>query len=117
MHIEEQIERSSESNGNTSRRFSVFVLSFVVAFTVFLFFTALMMSVPGVLVSSKMKMLTISVIGAGISLVIGIWKFESTDAPITHYPVGPILCIILFLELGVCIFNLIDMYLHPSHYI
>jgi hypothetical protein len=43
---------------------------------------------------------------SGASLLIGVWNFRATDAPIANWPLGPVLGIFVGLEFGLCVIAL-----------
>jgi hypothetical protein len=71
----------------------------------FLLFMASMLMVPGILPSTKLWMLTVAGVGAAVSLGVGMWRFGSTEAPATLWPLGPVAGVGLLLELAYCAIN------------
>jgi hypothetical protein len=69
---------------------------------VFLLFMVSMLMVPGIQPSMKMWMLTFAGVGVAISLGVGLWRFGSTEAPATLWPLGPVGSVVLLLELAYC---------------
>lgn len=55
--------------------------------------------------SIKMWMLAVAGLGMVISLGVGMWRFGSTEAPATLWPLGPVMGVTLLLELAYCAIN------------
>jgi len=83
-----------------SSLFSTFVFSLVL----FVIFT-----VPGVPKLQKLSMYAAAGLFLALSLVVGIWRFESTEAPITFWPAGTLTGVFLGAELAVCVVGLIQV--------
>lgn len=81
-------------------------LSAAISTLLFLLFMTIMLTVPGIMPFTKIWMLSVVGIAAAISLGIGMWRFGSTEAPITVWPLGPILGVVLLLELADCAINI-----------
>jgi hypothetical protein len=94
-------------------RFRIYRIWSVVATILFLFFMTTMLMVPGVLPSAKLWMLTIAGISVAVPLVIGVWKFSSTDAPVMEWPLGPLLGVILLGELAECVISVVLLLRNP----
>ncbi len=77
-------------------------ISAVVSTLLFLLFMASMLMVPGVLSSTKIWMLAVAGVGVAISLGVGMWRFGSTEAPAMIWPLGPVMGVMLLLELAYC---------------
>ena len=47
----------------------------------------------------------LSVVGVAVatSLGVGAWRFSSTEAPIAVWPLGPMVAVVLLLELAYCV--------------
>jgi hypothetical protein len=86
-------------------RFWLFWSSAIGATFVFLLFMASMLMVPGIPPSTKMWMLAIAGGGVAVSLGLGMWRFGSTEAPATLWPLGAIAVTALLLELVYCATN------------
>jgi len=69
----------------------------------YLIFTAAMLMVPGILPSSKIAILSAVGASLAISLGVGMWRFGSTEAPATLWPLGPVSGVVLLLELAYCL--------------
>jgi hypothetical protein len=80
-------------------------ISAAISTLLFLLFMATMLMVPGIMPSTKMWMLSVVGFAAAISLLVGTWRFGSTEAPVTVWPLGPILGVVLLLELAYCVIN------------
>jgi hypothetical protein len=83
-------------------RFWTYWIMAVAATLLYLLFTATMLTVPGILSSSKIVMLTAIGTSLAIALGVGMWRFGSTDAPATLWPLGPVSGVVLLLELAHC---------------
>ena len=103
---------AEEPRGSRIRSW-VYWLSAVASTLLFLLFMATMLMVPGILPSTKMWMLMAVGVGAAISLGVGMWRFGSTDAPATLWPLGPVAGVMLLLELGYCAINVFLLAPHP----
>jgi len=75
----------------------------------FFLFMATMMVVPGILLETKLWMLSLAGLAAAISLVIGLWRFASTDAPVADRPFGPIIAVVLLIEMAECGISLVQL--------
>lgn len=84
-------------------RFWMYWISAAVSTLVFLLFLATLMMVPGIVPSTKMWMLSVVGVALAISLGVGAWRFSSTEAPITVWPLGPMVAVVLLLELAYCV--------------
>jgi hypothetical protein len=94
-------------------RFLIYWISAVVATLIFLLFMTTMLMVPGVLPGAKLWMLSIAGVAVAISLGIGVWKFSSTDAPVTAWPLGPLVGVILLGELAECVISVVLLLRSP----
>jgi hypothetical protein len=83
-------------------RFWMYWITAVASTLLYLFFTATMLMVPGILPSSKILILTAVGTSLAIALGVGMWRFGSTDAPATLWPLGPVSGVVLLLELVHC---------------
>jgi len=72
-----------------------------------------MMMVPGIPDVDKLWMLSIASFLVLIPLLVGAWKFSSTDAPLTSWPMGPLVSMALLLELAICIWGFIEVLWKP----
>jgi hypothetical protein len=110
----EILEQGTGAVRASSARFWMYWVSSVVATLIFLFFMTMMLMVPGVLPDAKLWMLSIAGLAATVSLVIGMWKFGSTEAPVTAWPLGPISGVVLFIEVAMCTVSVV-LILHSPH--
>jgi hypothetical protein len=94
----------TERPNNRVRSYSYWI-SAAVSTILFLIFSATMLTVPGILASTRMWMLSVAGIAVAISLGIGIWRFGSTEAPAMVWPAGTMLSVVLLLELADCLIN------------
>jgi hypothetical protein len=101
-------DRVSGSEKDQGRlRFQLYWALSGLATLVFLLFVFLMMMVPGVPDTDKLWMLSISSVLLLIPLLVGVWKFDSSDAPLTSWPLGPLVSVILLIELTWCVASLV----------
>lgn len=84
-----------------------FVVTSSCATLVFVLLTAEMMLVPGITSRSKLGMLSIAGVGLLVSLGVGGWKYETTEAPLTSWRLGPIFSVVLAIELIFCLVDTI----------
>ena len=70
------------------------------------------MMVPGILPGEKRWMFGTDAILLVCALIIGLWRFQTTDAPISQLPVGSVLGVIVILEIIFCIAALIGVGSH-----
>jgi len=84
-------------------RYWMYWLSAVVSTLVFLLFLVTGLMVPGIAPSTKIWMLCIAGVAVATSLGVGAWRFSSTEAPITVWPLGPMVAVVLLLELAYCV--------------
>jgi hypothetical protein len=87
-------------------RLWMYWITSIVATLILLYFVFIMMMVPGVLPSAKLWMLSIAAVALVVPLGVGLWKVSTTEAPFAAWPLGPIMGVILLLELTLCIFNI-----------
>ena len=94
-------------------RFWMYWITSILSTLLFLSLMTTMMMVPGV--SSGEKVLMLSVAGAAIAvaLVIGVWRFASTDAPVMTWPLGPIMGVILLCEFAECVASIVLLLRSP----
>jgi hypothetical protein len=97
-------------------RLRIYLVSSALATLIFLLFVFLLMMVPGVPPVQKIWMLSIAAIFFSVPLVIGTWKFNTTEAPLTVWPVGTVVFVILMLEMAVCLINIVDLVLIVHRY-
>ncbi|ADV82021.1 hypothetical protein [Terriglobus saanensis] len=103
MAIDNNITTADSTElGANRKRYWMYWASAVASSLLFLFFVASMLIVPGVTSSRKIWMLTVMGVGAAASLGIGLWRFRSTEAPATLWPLGPIIGVVLLLEFAYC---------------
>ena len=101
MKTEMGTEHYREPRSNRIR-FWMYWISSGIATLIFLLFMATMLMVPGVLPSTKLWMLSVAGAAAAISLSVGVWRFGSTEAPVMAWPLGPVMGVVLLLELAEC---------------
>jgi hypothetical protein len=94
-------------------RLRAFWVASALGTVVFLLFVYLMMMVPGVPAAQKIWMLSIAGGLLVVPLGIGIWKFGTSDAPIMARPLGPVVWVLLLLELGVCVLGIFQVIAAP----
>jgi len=97
---------SFEKSGKT--RFHCFWISTVLSTLIFLLFAFISM-VPGMLPSDQRLLYSIVSLLLISSLLIGLWRFGTTDAPMAQRPLGPLLGVVLGTELVICIATLIKI--------
>jgi hypothetical protein len=106
MHTDVPSEdKSRELRGKRVRSW-VYWVSAAVSTLLFLEFAATMLMVPGIRPSTKIWMLSVVGVALAISLGVGTWRFTSTEAPVTIWPLGPMVCVVLLLELAECVINI-----------
>jgi hypothetical protein len=97
------------SAANSGRaRFYWFLGTSIVSSLVFVLFMFTCMMVPGIPPSQKRWMFGSDATLLAGSLFIGLWRFATTDAPISQQPVGSVLGVIITLETLFCIATLIE---------
>jgi hypothetical protein len=101
MHMNMVSEETREARTRRVRSWTYWISAVASTFLFFLFMASMLM-VPGVLSSTKMWMLTIAGLGVAVSLGLGVWRFGSTEAPATVWPLGPVMGVMLLLELAYC---------------
>lgn len=115
--MQSNIKTATHGDGpvqSSRTRFWMYWISSLLATIIFLFFMTTMLMVPGVLPGAKLSMLSIAGVAVAISLGIGVWKFSSTDAPVTAWPLGPLVGVILLGELAECVISVV-LLLRNSH--
>jgi hypothetical protein len=106
---ENDLGNGTEASSRSGRFYwflSLAILSSLL-FGLFIFFC---MMVPGVLPSEKRWMFGIAATLLALPLIIGLWRFAATDAPVNKLPFGPVMELIVALEFAECIAVLI----HPG---
>jgi hypothetical protein len=83
-----------------------------IATFIFSAFMCVMMMVPGVPDNNKLWMLSISGLLLLIPILVGAWKFSSTDAPLMSWPFGPLVSVVLLIQLGWCFAGLAAILTH-----
>jgi Na+/proline symporter len=95
------------------RRKKLYWLLSAVSSAVFLLFVFLLMMVPREDTPTELVtplwMLSAAGIMLVVSLVIGVWRPLTSQAPVASAPSGSIVAVLLVLELGVCIFGVISI--------
>jgi hypothetical protein len=95
----ETMDRSAEVGRR--RKHVYWVLSAVSTF-VFVLFVFMLMMVPGVVDATKLWMLSIAAAMLTLSLLLGVWRPQTSEAPITAGMSASVIAIILVLELLQC---------------
>src|ERR1700756_4386872 len=90
---------SDSEKGQRRLRFQLYWALSGLATLIFLLFVFLMMMVPGVPDSDKLLVLSISSVLLLSPLLVGGWNFSSSDAPLMSWPLGPLVSVIVLLEL------------------
>ncbi len=108
MHTNTLSEEFREARMRRVRSWTYWI-SAVISTLIFLFFMSIMMTVPGVPASEKIWMLSVAGIALAIPLVVGIWRFSSTEAPAMVWPLGPIAGVVLLLELAECVLSVVHL--------
>jgi hypothetical protein len=78
-----------------------------VATFIYLLIVFSLLLVPGVVSAVKLWLLSVSAALLATPLIIGTWKFRSTEAPLTVWPWGPVVGVILMLEFVNCMIQVI----------
>jgi hypothetical protein len=97
------VDESAEAG--RKRKLLYWALSGISTFMTLLFVLMLMM-VPGVFDSTKLWMLSVAAVSLTLSLALGVWKPQTSEAPITAGMSGPAIAIILALELAQCLLGI-----------
>jgi hypothetical protein len=95
---------ASSRNG----RFYWFLSSAILSSLLFGLFIFTCMMVPGMLPNEKRWMFGTDAILLACPLIVGLWRFAATDAPVNKLPLGPVIELVVALEIIVCIVVLID---------
>ena len=90
-------------------RYRVYWISSFLATVVFGLVLFLIFIVPGVPTVQKLWMYCSAGVLIALSLVVGTWRFESTEAPITLWPAGTLIAVILGVEFIVCLAGLFQV--------
>jgi len=101
MHTHVPWDESNELRGKRVRSWTYWI-SAAVSTLLFVLFMATMLMVPGIVASTKIWMLSVVGVAVAISLAVGAWRLGSTEAPVTLWPLGPIVAVVLLLELAEC---------------
>ena len=97
-------------------RFGAYWISSTLATIVFLAFTYFMSMVPGVPTVQKLWMLCVGGCLLIVPLLIGAWRFNTTEAPIRIHLFATFLGALSLIELAVCIVGMIQVSLAtPIH--
>jgi hypothetical protein len=102
-----------ESEKSGRAQFRTYWISSALATVIFLLSVYVMMMVPGVRAADKLWMLSIAGGLLAASLGTGIWKFRTTNAPITAWPLGPVVWLFLLLQLGICVLGVFQVIAAP----
>jgi hypothetical protein len=90
-------------------RFWAYWVSAAVSTLLFLYFMAIMLTVPGIVPSTKIWMLSVAGVLAAISLGVGTWRFDRTDAPAMVWPLGSTAAVALLLEVADCAISVFQL--------
>jgi len=85
-------------NAHQKTRTNLYWLLSGFATFVYLLIVSGLMTVPGVEPATKLFLLSFAALLLALPIVIGIWRFGDTDTPISAYPVGPIIGVVLMLQ-------------------
>ena len=99
--------------GRTPRghRLSLYWLLSGIATLVNLLVVSGLMTVPGVEPATKLSLLSFASLLLALPLVVGIWKFRETEAPIMAWPFGSIIGVILMLQLALSLVGVFEVVL------
>ena len=86
-----------ENKSRTTRLNLYWLLSGVATFA-YLLVVGGLITVPGVESATKLLLLSFTGLLLALPLVIGVWKFRETDAPITAGPLGSVVGVVLMLQ-------------------
>lgn len=95
-------DESTEPQGKRVHSLAYWI-SAAVATLLYLYAFTIMLMVPGIPPSEKIGRLSAVGLAVAISLGVGTWRFSSTEAPVTIWPLGPMVCVVLLLELAHCV--------------
>lgn len=115
MHIQPQIGQGSREVRGKKIRFRMYWILSGLATLVWLAFTYVMSMVPGVYPEQKLWMLSVAGALLAASLGIGIWKFRTSEVPFMAWPLGPIVGVVLILELAECVIGIFRVSLAIFH--
>jgi hypothetical protein len=101
-----QTEMGDEDHGRKMRLRAYWVLSASATF-IYLLFGFLLLMVPGVEPVVKVWLLSFSAVLLATPLTVGLWKANTSDAPLTLWPMGTIVGVVLTLEFVNCVIQLI----------
>lgn len=88
-----------EGDNNTrTTRLNLYWLLSGVATLAYLLVVGGLMTVPGVDSATKLLLLSFTGLLLALPLVIGVWKFRETEAPITAWPLGSVVGVVLMLQ-------------------
>ena len=87
------------------RKYLYWALSGVSTF-VFVLFVFMLMMVPGVEGATKLWMLSIAGTMLTVSFSLGVWRPQTSEAPITNGLSGPAIALILIVELVQCLLGI-----------
>jgi hypothetical protein len=107
--MKENGSTTSTDAGTGNTRFYGFLASAIFSSLLFALFMFTCLMVPGILPSEYRWMFGSDAVLLTCSLIVGLWRFATTDAPISRQPIGPVLGVIVTLELAYCIATLISV--------
>jgi hypothetical protein len=113
FHLKTAHESGSNAEQSSRFRFRVYWITSVFSIIVFLIFmyAAAMAQYPRGQYPpiAGLWMCSISGVLSGVSLAVGFWKFRTSDAPVTVWPLGPLLGIPVALEFGLSAIGIYQM--------
>jgi hypothetical protein len=91
-------EVTAMEDENRTTRLDLYWLLSGVATVAYLLVVGGLMTVPGVDSATKLLLLSFTGLLLAVPLIIGVWKFRETEAPIMAWPLGPIVGVVLMLQ-------------------
>jgi len=101
-----QTEMANEDHGRKMRLRAYWVLSASATF-IYLLFGFFLLMVPGVGSVVKLWLLSFTAVLLVTPLTVGLWNASKSDAPLTLWPLGTIVGVVLTLEFVNCVIQLI----------
>ncbi|MEO6807238.1 MAG: hypothetical protein ABI286_11590 [Edaphobacter sp.] len=112
-HLNTAHENGNNEAQSSRLRFRIYWITSVFSIIVFLIFmyAAVMGQYPRGQYPpvAGLWMCSISGVLSGVSLAVGFWKFRTSDAPVTVWPLGPLLGIPVALEFGLSAIGIYQM--------
>jgi hypothetical protein len=106
-------DEDSVRNGR-GRLHVYWVLSALATF-IYLLFVFMLMMVPGVYSGDKLWLISFAAVLLSVPMIIGIWKFNTSEAPIAVWPLGTVVFVILMLEMAICLIQIVTLMLIVLH--